>query len=128
MNTCCPGQKWSRLAIFWTILFMFVSSCSPKDEVSAIRELIKKGAELAEDHDVGGIMKLTTAGVVALPGQHNRLEIKRILWVALKHYGKIKILYPEPSVSLTSNETSASAGVYLLIVKKDRDLPELKEL
>ena len=128
MNTCCPGQKWSRLAIFWTILFMFVSSCSPKDEVSAIRELIKKGAELAEDHDVGGIMKLTTAGVVALPGQHNRLEIKRILWVALKHYGKLKVLYPEPSVSLTSNETSASARVYLLIVKKDRNLPELKEL
>ena len=128
MNTCCPSQKWTRLAIFWTILFMFVSSCSPKDEVSAIRELIKKGAELAEDHDVGGIMKLTTADVIALPGQHSRLEIKRILWVALKHYGKIKILYPEPSVSLTSNETSASAGVYLLIVKKDRDLPELKEL
>ena len=128
MNTYCPSQKWTRQAIFWAILFMFVSSCSPKDEVSAIRELIINGAEQAEDHDVGGIMKLTTSDVIALPGQHNRLEIKRILWVALQHYGKIKILYPEPSVSLTSNETDASAGVYLLIVKKNRDLPELKEL
>jgi hypothetical protein len=128
MNACRLRKKWARQAIFWTIFFGLVLSCSPKDEVSAIRELIKKGAELAEDHDIGGIMKLTTADVVALPGQHNRLEIKRIIWAALMHYGKLKVLYPEPSVSLTSNESIASARIYLLIVKKDRNLPELKEL
>ena len=121
-------KTWARQAIFWTILFVFVSSCSPKDEVAAIRELIQKGAELAEDHDVGGIIKLTTEDVVALPGRHNRMEIKRIIWLAFKHYGNLKILYPEPSVKLTSNENSASSRVYLLIVKKDRKLPELKEL
>jgi len=73
-------------------------------------------------------MDLTTADVVALPGQHNRLEIKRIIWTALMHYGKLKVLYPEPSVDITSNDSSASARVYFLIVKKDRNLPELKEL
>jgi hypothetical protein len=128
MNVCRLRKKWVRQAILWAILFVFVSSCSPKDEVAAIREVIKKGAELAEDHDVGGIMELTTADVVALPGQHNRLEIKRIIWAALMHYGKLKVLYPEPSVDLTSNDSVASSRVYLLIVKKDRSLPELKEL
>jgi hypothetical protein len=128
MNACRLGKKWTRPAILWAIFFVLVVSCSPKDEVAAIRELIKKGAELAEDHDVGGIMDLTTADVVALPGQHNRLEIKRIIWAALMHYGKLKVLYPEPSVDLTSNDSIASARVYFLIVKKDRNSPELKEL
>ena len=121
-------KKWIRPAIFWAILFVFVSSCSPRDEVAAIRELIQKGAELAEGHDVGGIMKLTTEDVVALPGRHNRKEIKRIIWLAFKHYGNLKVLYPQPSVNLTSNQNSAASRVYLLIVKKDRSLPELKEL
>lgn len=128
MNACRLRKKWARSATLWAILFVFVSPCSQKDEVSAIRELIKKGAELAEDHDVGGIMELTTEDVVALPGQHKRLEIKRIIWAALMHYGKLKVLYPEPSVNFTSNESIASSRVYLLIVKKDRNLPELKEL
>jgi hypothetical protein len=128
INTYRLRKKWARQAIFWAILFVFVSSCSPKDEVAAIRELIQKGAELAEDHDVGGLMELTTENVIALPGRHSRIEIKRILWLAFKHYGNLKILYPEPSVNLTSNENSASSRVYLLIVKKDRNLPELKEL
>ena len=122
------GKKWAWRAIFWAILFVLATSCAPKDETAAIRELIQKGAKLAEDHDVGGIMNLTTEDVVALPGQHNHREIKRILWLAFKHYGNLKILYPEPSVNLTSNNNSASSRVYLLIVKKDRNLPELKEL
>ncbi|MGD9182199.1 MAG: hypothetical protein PVG15_12045 [Desulfobacterales bacterium] len=83
---------------------------------------------MAEDHHVGGIMELTAEDIVALPGQHNRLEIKRIIWAACKHYGKFKVLYPEPSVNLTSNESKASSTVYLLIVKKDRNVPALKEL
>ena len=128
INTYRLRKRWARQMIFWATLLVFVSSCSPKDDVAAIRELIKKGAQLAEDHDVGGIMKLTTEDVIALPGQHNRLEIKRIIWAALLHYGKLKVLYPEPSVRLTSNERIASSRVYFLIVKKDRNLPELKEL
>lgn len=128
MNDCRLRKKWARPAILWAVLFVFVSSCSQKNEVLAIRELIKKGAELAEDHDVGGIMELTTEDVVALPGQHKRLEIKRIIWTAFRHYGKLKVLYPEPSVNLASNESIAFSRVYLLIVKKDRNFPELKKL
>ena len=128
LNNYCIRKKWIRQAILWAILFVFVASCSPKDEVAAIREVIKKGAELAEDHDVGGVMELTTEDVVALPGKHNRMGIKRIIWLAFKHYANFKILYPQPSVNLASDKNSASSRVYLLIVKKDRHLPELKEL
>lgn len=128
MNMCRLKETWARMVILWAILFAFVATCSPKDEVSVIRELIKKGAQLVEAHDVGGIMELTTADVVALPGHHNRLEIKRIIWAALMHYGKLRVLYPEPSVSLISNETVAAARIYFLIVKKDRELPELRKL
>ena len=128
MTACHLRKKWSRQVLLWAIIFVFVASCSPKDEVAAIRKIINKGAELAEDHDVGAIMELTTAEVVALPGRHHRMEIKRILWVAFKHYGNFKVLFPEPSVNLTANENSASSRIYLLIVKKNRSFPQLKEL
>ncbi|NOQ19665.1 MAG: hypothetical protein GQ571_06835, partial [Desulfobacterales bacterium] len=67
MNYCLLGKKSAGPTILWGILFLFLVACSEKDDVSAIRELIKKGAELAEDHDVGGIMDLTTEDVVAHP-------------------------------------------------------------
>ncbi len=108
--------------------FLFLTAaCSEKDDAQLIRALIKKGAELAENHDVGGVMELTTEDVVALPGHHNRLEIKRIIWSAFMHYGKLKVLYPKPSVEL-SKDGGASCGIYLLIVKKDRAIPDLKDL
>jgi hypothetical protein len=108
--------------------FFWAAACSQKDDVQVIRELIKEGAELAEDHNVSGIMELTTEDVVALPGHHNRLAIKRLLFSAFMHYGKLKVLYPKPSVDLSSTDNSATCMIYLLIVKKDRTIPDLKDL
>jgi hypothetical protein len=108
--------------------FFLAAACSQKDDVQVIRALIKEGAELAEDHNVSGIMELTTEDVVALPGHHNRLEIKRIIFAALMHYGKLKVLYPKPSVNLSTTDNSANCMIYLLIVKKDRTIPDLKDL
>jgi hypothetical protein len=121
-------MKQTQRSILLTILFLFVISCSEKDDAAAIRALIKKGAELAEDHDVSGILELTTGDVVALPGRHDRREIKRILWAAFMHYGKLNVLYPKPSVDLSDTENSASCRIYLLIVKKEHALPDLKAL
>ena len=61
------------------IFFFLVAACSQKDDVQVIRGLIKEGAKLAVDHNVSGIMELTTEDVLALPGHHNRLEIKRFI-------------------------------------------------
>ena len=114
----------------WMVfLFLFLAAaCSLKDDVQVIRELIKDGAKLAEDHNVSGIMELATEDVVALPGHHNRIEIKRIIWAALMHYGKLKVLYPKPSVDLSTTDNSATCMIYLLIVKKDRTIPDVKDL
>ena len=118
------------MMIPWMVfLFLFLAAaCSLKDDVQVIRELIKDGAKLAEDHNVSGIMELATEDVVALPGHHNRLEIKRIIWAALMHYGKLKVLYPKPSVDLSTTDNSATCMIYLLIVKKDRTIPDVKDL
>ena len=126
-NICFLGKKSAGLAIFWVIVFLCLMACSSKDDVAAIRALIKKGAELAEDHDVGGIMDLTTRDVRAHPGQLNRLEIKRVIWRAFRYYGRLKVLYPRPSVDVSENGHQADCKVYLLIVKQDQALPEVKE-
>ena len=120
----------AQMTILWMVFFFFflAAACSQKDDVQVIRALIKEGAKLAEDHNVSEIMELTTEDVVALPGHHNRLEIKRIIFAALMHYGKLKVLYPKPSVDLSSNDNSATCMIYLLIVKKDRTIPDLKDL
>ena len=113
------------------MLFFFffgASACSQKDDVQIIRELIKEGAELAEEHNIGGIMELATEDVVAHPGNYNRLAIKRIIFSAFMHYGKLKVLYPKPSVDLSTTDNSATCMIYVLIVKQDRTIPDLKEL
>ena len=113
------------------MLFLFFfgpAACSQKDDVQVIRELINEGAEMAEEHNIGGIIELTTEDVVALPGHHNRLAIKRIIFSAFMHYGKLKVLYPKPSVDLSTTDNSATCMIYLLIVKKDRTIPDVKDL
>ena len=130
VNTCQGlfGKKSAGNAFLCIIFFLFLTACSEKDDVSAIRELIKKGAALAEEHDVGAMMDLTTEDVVAHPGQMNRLEIKRIIWRAFRHYGRLKVLYPKPSVEVSAQDHTAACKVYVLIVKKDQAYPDLKEL
>lgn len=120
----------TKMMISWMAFFFFflTTTCSQKDDVQLIRGLIKEGAALAEDHNVSGLMELTTEDVVAFPGHHNRLEIKRIIFAALMHYGKLKVLYPKPSVDLSTTNNSATCMIYLLIVKKDRTIPDLKDL
>lgn len=130
MDSMTARKRLTKMMLPWMIFsfFFLAAACSEEDDAQRIRSLIKKGAELAEDHDVGGVMELTTEDVVALPGHHNRLEIKRIIWSAFMHYGKFKVLYPKPSVDLSDKGGSASCTIYLLIVKKERTIPELKDL
>jgi len=110
------------------IAVSLLESCSPKDEETAIRELVKKGATLAEEQDIRGLMNLTTEDFVALPGDLRRQETRGILFMAFRHYQNFKILYPRPSVDLKPDKRSALAVFPFLIVKKETTLPKLKEL
>ncbi len=117
-----------KRAVYWIVPVLLLSSCSEKDDITVIRQLIEQGTKLAENHDINGLMKLTTGDFIALPGKHDNRDVKTIIWLAFKHYRKFKILYPEPGISLQTNSDSALATVKFLIVKKERSLPDLNEL
>jgi len=97
------------LVVLLLIAVSLLESCSPKDEETAIRELVKKGATLAEEQDIRGLMNLATEDFVALPGDLRRQETRGILFMAFRHYQNFKILYPRPSVELKPDKRSASA-------------------
>ena len=128
MNPIVRRTKGTICTLVGVVLFLLASACSQDDDVAAIRALIQKGTTLAEAHDISGIMALTTEDITAQSGAYNRLEIKRIIWSALMHYGQMNILYPKPSVDLHSENSLASCGMFFLIVRKDRVLPDLKDL
>jgi hypothetical protein len=104
------------------------NGCTEKDEAEAIRRLIKKGAKLAEAHNVGAVMELTSQGFSATPGNRDRAEVRSILFMAFRHYREFRILYPQPGVDLKEGGEAASATIYFLIVRKDRSYPELQDL
>ena len=120
-------RKWTLWALLGTVCLFIAAGCGHNDEVAVIRDQIQKGAALAEAHDINGLMKLAAEDIVVNPGGYNRREIKRIIWAVLRHYGHIKIIYPRPSVDL-SNDNQASCGLVFLIVKKNRVIPDVKEL
>ena len=117
----------------WMLLIMGAlilasSFCSPKDDERALRELVKKAARFAEQHEIGGMMALTTEDFQAQPGNLDRQGAKSILFMTFRHYGELKVFHPQPSVVFESGEGGPYVSVPFLIVKKDRPLPELKEL
>ncbi len=117
----------ATLAISFLVLgFLIFPSCSGKDDVSAIRELIKEAAVLAEEHDIGGIMAFTTEDFLALPGKMDQRRAKRLLWLVFKKYGQLRVVHPIPRVDV--EEGNATALFPFLIIKKDQSLPALKEL
>ena len=118
----------SRLVVLGVILSLFFPSCSKEDDAEKIRGLIKEGAELAEKHDLSGLIKFTTEDFLAQPGKHGRREVRRILWFGFNHYGHFRIIYPEPSVDLGPEGREASARVYFLIVKKEQSTPKVRDL
>ena len=117
-----------RLELFLLLLLLLLPSCSKDDETGKIRSLIKKGADLAEKHDLGGLLEPTTEDFLALPGKHGSREVRRILWFAFNHYGNFKVLYPEPSVDLEPDGRLAFARVYCLIVRREQSIPNFKKL
>ena len=121
-------QRWVWLFVLLLIVVGGLQSCSSIDEESAIRNLVQKGATLAEEQDIKGMMNLTAEDLLVLPGDLGRQETRRILFVAFRHYQDFKVLYPRPSVDLKPDKRSASAVFPFLIVKKETTLPKLKEL
>jgi hypothetical protein len=117
-----------KLAVLGMTLFILSPSCAKEDEAEKIRSLIKEGVELAEKHDISGLIAFTTKDFIAQPGKHSSQEVRRILWFAFNHYGNFRIMYPEPSVDLGPEGREGSARVYFMIVKKDQSVPKVQDL
>jgi hypothetical protein len=126
------NRNWYNLVVILGVLYLascfVLTSCTHKDDTDVIRQLIKQGALYAENHDIRGLMKMTSEDFLAMPGQHNHNSVRRILWRAFRYYQEFKVMYPKPSVELESNSLTASATIYFMIVKKDVHLPQLTEL
>jgi hypothetical protein len=120
-----PGL-WASVCIL--LGFFVQNACTHKDEAEVIHRLIRKGATLAEAHNVGGLMELTSEGFSAIPGNRDSAEVRSILFMAFRYYRDFRILYPQPGVDLEENREVASATIYFLIVRKERSYPELKGL
>ena len=128
MRSGAGNPSLARLVTLLLITLFILAACAKEDDTEQIRELIKEGARLAEEHNIAGLLKLTTEDFVAGPGKHDGREVKGILWYAFNHYGNFKVMYPEPSVDLEESGRSASARVYFMLVQKERSIPELKDL
>ena len=122
------GYFLCNLAVLGMILLLLFPSCTKEDETEKIRSLIKEGVELAEKHDISGLIAFTTKDFIAQPGKHGSQEVRRILWFAFNHYGNFRIMYPEPSVDLGPEGREGSARVYFVIVKKDQSVPKVQDL
>lgn len=107
-------------AAFW--------ACTKKDDSVQIRELIATGAVLAQDHNIGGLLDLTTEDVRAMPMDLGRNGIKGVLWRAFNYYGPLKILYPRVFVEIQEGGNVAQAQTPFLIVKKEQTFPGLDKL
>ncbi len=110
------------------IMLLISSSCSREDDVVMIQALIKKGGDLAEKHDIQGLLALTSGNFQAFPGPHDRQETKGILSMAFRHYGPLRVLYPRPGIDLDPAKQSALGTVYFMIVKKELSYPGLEAL
>jgi hypothetical protein len=105
-----------------------LTSCGPEDDKKALQGLVKKAANLAENHDIGGIIELTTEDFTANPGDFDRTGTKRILFITFRHYGELNIFHPRPKVDLYSDGKKSTVTFPFLIVKKNQPLPDLEEL
>jgi len=116
------------VAVCGVVCLVWLSSCTDKDEAEVIHRLIRKGAKLAEAHNVDGLLELASEDFISMPGNRDRAEVRSILFMAFRHYRDFRILYPQPGVDLEESGEIGSATIYFLIVRKERSYPELKDL
>ncbi|MBW2252560.1 MAG: hypothetical protein JRF60_18545 [Deltaproteobacteria bacterium] len=122
-------RNYYFLAVLLVIIFACsLSSCSKKDDVALILSLIEKAEALAEEHDTGKLMELTSKNFKAQDGKLKRQEVRKFLWLTFRRYGKFNLLFPEPAVEISDKEQSATVVVHFLIVKKEQSLPDLEKL
>jgi hypothetical protein len=112
------------------LLFVLIqiSACAKTDREQQLYQMIKHGVELAEEHDLSGLMDLTQDGFIAGPGNLPRQEVRKILFITFKRFGKFNIHHPKPSIRLSVDEEKAVVKMSFLMASQGQVFPELKLL
>jgi len=110
------------------LFLLLLGGCSKTDREEEVYRFIQQVVELAEGHKLGGVMDQTQDGFSVDPGNHSSKEVRRVLFVMFKRFGRFRILYPKPSVKLSEDERTAVVKMNFLITTKDKPFPELELL
>jgi hypothetical protein len=111
----------------WAALLLLLAACSRQDEASRVREWVHQGAELAERHDLAGLLARTTVGFRGEPGGRDRQGVREVLGAAFYHYRRFRILHPYPAVEISADGGGAAVAVPFLLVRRDGEIPGLEE-
>jgi hypothetical protein len=101
------------------------SGCDEPDDEQQIRALIAEAVAAAERNDLGGLMELATDDFAVEPGGESRQEVKGVLLMAFRRYGRFTVAHPAPSVAVAEDRTSATAELPFLVVREGEAAPDL---
>lgn len=113
-----------RLLLLLAITLALVSCDDKQDDRALITARVAEIADLAERHDISGMMELTTRDYVANPGGRDSQDVRGVLLIALRRYGTFQIRHPEPSIDLDDSKKRASVTVPFLVVREGEDFPD----
>jgi hypothetical protein len=102
--------------------------CEGDDDEARIRSLFRYAVETAENRDVGELMELTTEDFTVAGRGISRQETKGVLLMAFRRYGAFTIRHPNPSVEVSPSGMTATAETPFLLVRDDREAPDLEGL
>ena len=126
---CCVPWLWIAITLaFLPLGAVGCSGCEEQDDETVIRGMVNRAADLAAKHELGELMQMTAEGFVANPGQRSRQEVRPILLMAFRRYGKFSVEHPRPAVDLDPSGLMASAEMPFLIVREGAEVPNLGEL
>ena len=118
-----------RLLLF-VILFLASSGCEQPDDITQIRAVIDDVVARAQAHDVNGMMAHVTNDYTAKPGARGEQDVRPILLMALRRYGKFRIAHPVPGITIGSSGAAATVSLPFLVVREGQTAPpaELTEI
>lgn len=128
MGTDSDLARWVLRLVLIAVVCLTGIACSRDDAAERIRQRVAEGAELAERHDLGGLLAMTVEEFRAEPGNRDRQGVREMLAAALYYYNGFHLLYPRPVVKLAEDGFSATVEVPFLIVRRQRSYPGLEEL
>jgi hypothetical protein len=123
-----PLASFVRTIILVLVIGAVCSACTRDRDDERIRQRIAEGAGLAEAHEIGDLLELTTEQIRAMPMRLDRRGIKGFLWQTFRHYGTFALLYPRPTIEIAEDAREATTEFPFLIVKKALDIPGLDAL